>query len=115
MNAEEARGVIKTFQGYKFVCQLVPPMLAMANMSTGMLHATIGIKKGLVEVDVKAQPPYKIREPNNFKAGRLMLEIDGTVKLSGISTDFNDEKNTFASETELQTFFEIADIHILTF
>src|SRR3989338_8644671 len=100
MNAAEARKVIIMNEDYKFVCQLVPPMLALVNMSTCKLHATIGIKKGLVEVDIKAQPPYKIKEPNNFKAGRLKLETDGTVRQTGYSTDFSDPKNTFASEAE---------------
>lgn len=114
MNAAEARKIIVSEHDYKFACRLVPPMIALAEMSTGISHAKIGIKYGLVAVDFNADQPYKIKEPNNFKAGKLKLGDDGTVKLSGFSTDFNKEENVFASDADLQDLFATADIQILT-
>lgn len=96
------------------MCQLVPPILAMAKMSTGKPHAKIGKEFDLVEIDFSLNPPYKIKQPKNFKAGRLKVQPDGTVKHTGYSVDFTNTENVFLSENELQSFFETADIKIIS-
>ncbi|MBI4973114.1 hypothetical protein HZC27_00675 [Candidatus Roizmanbacteria bacterium] len=113
MNAAEAIKTIEKGQQYKFVCQIIPPMLAVANMSTDMSHASIGTRYDLVEVDLSAVPPYKIKNPGNFKAGRLRVNPDGSIIQTGHSTDFSEPENAFETEQELQSFFAIADIQIL--
>lgn len=114
MNAEEAKQHVDIGAEYKFVCQLTPPLFALANMITGKSHASIGIKYGLVEIDVKAEQPYKIKQPDNFKAGRLKFEPDKTIKHTGYSSVFSNPENAFASEADLQAFFATANIQILT-
>jgi len=113
MNAVEARQKIEKGVDYKYVCQLVPPMLAIAKMSFGS-HAKIGIHCKLVEINFSLNQPYKIKQPSNFKAGKLKVEPDGTVKHTGYSTDFSNPENAFLSDEELQSFFEIADIKIIS-
>ena len=113
MNAKEAKSKVESGAEYKYVCQLVPAFFAMANIKTKKSHGTIGYECGLVAIDFESTNPFKIKQPKNFKAGRLKITPDGTVKQTGFSSDFSKAENAFLDEEQLQAFFETADIKIL--
>jgi len=96
---------------YKFIASLLPPLIYMsiASAAKGLSHGEIAIKVGLAITDYSKEPPFKVIKPNNFKAGKLLIS-GSKVKISGISDSFSGPNYSFKSDSELQAFFDTADI-----
>ncbi|MCL4363694.1 hypothetical protein M1328_00470 [Patescibacteria group bacterium] len=110
MKPKEAIGAMKVNHEYKFVATLVPPMLALADIEKGLLHAQIGYGLGLVEGNGSKRSPFKPKDPTNFRAGRLIIDEKEAVHFSNLATQFPEYQ---MNDVELQSLFNVADISFL--
>lgn len=101
MTNNEIQNTVKQGE-YKFVAQLVPPLLGLSLLNADVGHAQMGFKLGLMDLSV-TKPPYKPIDPTNFRAGRLTVQAGGIITLGDIpSVDFSN--SNFSSTNELQRF-----------
>lgn len=107
MNGNEARKVVEVNSDYKYVADIAKSLLVLAKMDLGKTHASMGFGLGLIEGAGTKQNPFRPKDGDNFRAGRMKMDVEGRVISSGISTDF--PKYSF-NDAELQAFFEVADI-----
>lgn len=113
MNATAAREQLRGGEECKYVAQLVPPLLYIARMSLGSTHGGIALSKGLATASRSFKKPYKLKEPENFNAGRLKVLSDGTVHNTGYSSDFSDGQNAILDNGVLQSLFDSAEIELI--
>ena len=113
MNSKNAKEAMTPGDEYKFVARLVPPLLGMAKIDFGT-HGKIGLELNLVELNYDLNTPYRPKNPNNFKAGKMKMDKGGEILLTGYSADFTDINFVFSSSEELRAFFDKADIEIFS-